>query len=98
VQKVDTAKASTSKVNSVFLLPEYLVHLVGISVTNRDGADLAQLTQAMGEDVCNTLDTFRRNFDNSMPRQIQSIVKEVMGNIEGKRVPDTATAPQNTPL
>jgi hypothetical protein len=41
VQKVDTAKASTSKVNSVFLLPEYLVHLVGISVTNRDGADLA---------------------------------------------------------
>jgi hypothetical protein len=44
VQKADTTKASSSKVNSSSLTPEELVHLVDVYVASKCGADLAQLT------------------------------------------------------
>jgi hypothetical protein len=68
VQKADTAKASTLKVNSASLTPEELVHLVDVSVASKYGTDLAQLTQALGEDVRSTLDPYQRDLDNSLPR------------------------------
>jgi hypothetical protein len=97
VQKADTAKASSSKVNFASVTPEDLVHLVDVSVASKYGTDLAQFTRAMGEDVHITLDSFRRDLDGSFPRQIQSIMKEVMVNMQGKQVPDTTIAPQATP-
>jgi hypothetical protein len=100
VQKADTAKDSSPKLNSSSLSPEDLVHLVDVSVASKYGTDLAQLTRAMGEDLCNTLDLFRHDLDNSLPRQIQLVVKEVMGNIQGKQAIDVtiAAAPQIMPL
>jgi hypothetical protein len=41
VQKVDMAAASSSKLNASSLTPEDLVHLVGVSITSKYGADLA---------------------------------------------------------
>jgi hypothetical protein len=68
VQKADTAKASTLKVNSASLTPEELVHLVDVSVASKYGTDLAQLTRALGEDVRSTLDPYQHDLDNSLPR------------------------------
>jgi hypothetical protein len=70
VQKADTVKASSSKVNFASLTLEDLVHLVDVSVASKYGTDLAQFTRAMGEDVHITLDSFRRDLDDSLPRQI----------------------------
>jgi hypothetical protein len=81
VEKADTTKVSLSKVNSSSLSPKDLVHLVDVSVASKYGVDLAELTQAMGKDVCITLDSFQRDLDNSLPTQIQSVVKEVMGKM-----------------
>jgi hypothetical protein len=68
-------------VNSSSLSPEDLVHLVDVSVASKYGVDMAQLTHAMGKDVRITLDSFQRDLDNSLPTQIQSVVKEVMGKM-----------------
>jgi hypothetical protein len=51
----------------------------------------------VGEDVRTTIDSFRCDFDNNLPRQIQSIIKEVMGTLRGKPDSDTITATQTTP-
>jgi predicted GTPase len=68
VQKADTAKASLSKVNSSSLSSEDLAHLVDVSVASKYSVDLAQLTQAFAEDVCITLESFRHNLDDNLPR------------------------------
>jgi hypothetical protein len=42
MQKADTARASSSKINPPSHTPEELVHLVDIFVASKYGADLAQ--------------------------------------------------------
>jgi hypothetical protein len=88
VQKANIAKASSSKVNPSTLSPEDIVHLVGVSVSSKYGMDLVQLTQ----DVRSTLDSFKHDLDDSLPRQVKSVVKEVLGNTQGKQMADTASA------
>jgi hypothetical protein len=90
MQKVDTIKASSSKVNSSSFTPEELVHLADVSVASKYGANLAQLTHALAEDVRGELESFRQDLDDNLPHQIQSVVKEVIGNVQGKQTPDTA--------
>jgi hypothetical protein len=98
VQKADTAKATSSEVNPSSLTPEDLVHLVDVSVASKYGADLAQLTHALAENVRHTLESFRQDMDDNLPRQIKNIVKEVVGVMQGKQSTDTAvfTAPHAT--
>jgi hypothetical protein len=88
VQKLDTAKASSSKVNSSSLTPEDLVHLVDVSVASKYGADMAQLTRVLAEDVRHILDSFKQDLEDGLPRQIRTVGKEVLGNTQGKRVID----------
>jgi hypothetical protein len=83
-QKADMTKASTSKVNASSLIPEDLVHLVGASVASKYGVDLSQITWVLAVDVCLTLDTFKQDWDNGLPRQIRSTMKQVLGNTQGK--------------
>jgi hypothetical protein len=98
VQKGDTSKASTSKVNSSYLAHEELVHPVDVSVASKYGTDLAQLTRALAEDVHHTFNLFKNNLDGNLPRQIRSVVKEVTGNAQCKQVTDgiSASASPNT--
>jgi hypothetical protein len=67
MQKADTTKPSSSKVNSSSLSPEDLVHLVDVSVASKYRADLTQLTRALAEDVGSTLDSFRHDLDDNLP-------------------------------
>jgi hypothetical protein len=46
------------------------------------------LTHTLAEDVRHTLDSFRQDLDDSLPRQIKTVVKEVVGTTKGKRATD----------
>jgi hypothetical protein len=81
VQKADTAKATTSKVSTSSLSLEDLVHLEDVLVASKYGSDLAQLTRALAEDL-----------DDNLPRQIWSVVKDVIDNMQGKQTTDFASA------
>jgi hypothetical protein len=81
VQKADTDMASSSKVNSSSLTPEELVHLVNVSVASKYGSNLAQLTRILAKDMHNTPNSFWYNMDNSLPKQIRWIVREVMRDV-----------------
>jgi hypothetical protein len=79
LQKGNTSKASSSKVNSSSLTPQELVHLVYVSVTSKYGTDLAQLTRVLAEHVCGIIDSLNHDLDDKLPRQIRTVVKDVMG-------------------
>jgi hypothetical protein len=93
VQKADTSKAASSKVNSSFPTPEELVHLVDVSITSKYGADLAQLTRVLAEDVCSTIDSFKHDLYDNLPRQIRSVLKDVVGESQGKQPIDITSTP-----
>jgi hypothetical protein len=90
---------SASKVSTQPLPPEELAHLVDVSVARKYVTDLAQLTHVLAEDVHHTLDSFMHDLDDNLPRQIRSVVKEVIGNTQGNQAADTArTATQQATL
>jgi hypothetical protein len=68
-------------------------------VASKYDADLAQLTRVLAEDLRKMMDTFRHDLDDNLPRQIRSVVKEVIHNVQGKRTADVASmpTPQVTP-
>jgi hypothetical protein len=84
VQKADTTRALASKVSTQPLPPEELAHLVDVSVASKYGTDLAQLTHVLAEDARFTLDSFKHDLDDKLPKQIKSVVKELVGNVQGK--------------
>jgi hypothetical protein len=92
VQKADTARASASKVSTEPLPPAELAHLVDVSVASKYDTDLAQLTRVLAEDVRFTLDSFKHDLDNNLPKQIKSVVKELVGNMQGKQTVNLASA------
>jgi hypothetical protein len=93
VQKADTTKASSSKVNPTTLTPEELAHLVDVSVAWNYGMDLAQLTHVLVEDVRNTIDSLKQDIGNNLPVQVRLVVKEVVGEVQGKCVVDHVNTP-----
>jgi hypothetical protein len=93
MQKADMTTASSSKVNPSSLTLEDLVHLVDVSVASKYDADLAQLTGVLAKVVCNTLDLFKHDLDDSLPRKVRFVVKEVIGNTWGKKMVDATNTP-----
>jgi hypothetical protein len=61
------------RVNSS-LSPEDLAHLVDVSVSSKYGAHLTQFTHVVTEDKHNTLETFKTDLNNNLPRQVRSVV------------------------
>jgi hypothetical protein len=93
MQKADMTTASSSKVNPSSLTLEDLVHLVDVSVASKYDADLAQLTGVLAKVVCNTLDLFKHDLDDSLPRKVRFVLKEVIGNTWGKKMVDATNTP-----
>jgi hypothetical protein len=100
VQKGGMSKASASKVNYSSLTPEELVHLVDVSVASKYSADFAQLARVLAEDVHGIVDSFKHDLNNKLPRQIRSVMRDVVGESQGKQPTDIAgvPAPQVTTL
>jgi hypothetical protein len=59
------------------LTPEELVKFMAVAVASKYGNDPTNFTRTITEEVCSTLDTFKTNLQNTLPRQIRSVVQQV---------------------
>jgi hypothetical protein len=84
VKKADTAAASSTKVNSSSLNPEDLIQSVDVSVRSKYGTDLTQFMRVVAEDMRNMLETFKTDLNNSLPRQVRSVIQQIQGEAQGK--------------
>jgi hypothetical protein len=66
------------------LTPEELVKLVDMSVASKYDADLIQFTRIIVDDMRNTLESFKTNLHNTLPRQVRSVVQRIQGEGQGK--------------
>jgi hypothetical protein len=80
VKKVDASITSGGKLNSFPLSLADLVQLVDVSVVSKFGADLTQFTCVVAEDMHNTLETFKTDLSNNLPRQVRSVVQQIHGD------------------
>jgi hypothetical protein len=98
VKKGDTMKASMP-VNSPFTLEE-LVHMIDVTVNSKYGADLEVITRTLTESVWGSVKSLRLEFKNEyekMPRQIRSMVQQVLGEARDKRDSESPGASTTIP-
>jgi hypothetical protein len=78
VPAIMTTMTTTPTVTSN-LTPEELVKLVDVSVASKYGADLTQFTRIIVDDMRNTLESFKTDLHNTLPRQVRSVVQQIQG-------------------
>jgi hypothetical protein len=76
VPAITTTAAATPMVNPN-LTPEELIKFMDVAVASKYGNDLANSTHIITEEVHSTLDTFKTDLQNTLPRQIRSVVQQV---------------------
>jgi hypothetical protein len=99
-----TTKATATPIVIPNLTPEELVKFMDIAVASKYGNDLMNFTRTITEEVHSTLDTFKTDLQNMLPRQIRSVVQQVHGESQGKQpdlepstpYPGSTSAPGNT--
>jgi hypothetical protein len=75
-----------------------------MAVASKYGNDLTNFTHTITEEVRSILDTFKTDLQNTLPRQIRSVVQQVHGESQGKQpdlepstpYPGSTSAPGNT--
>jgi hypothetical protein len=92
IKKADMATTSRTKVDTL-LSPKDLVQLVDVSVAIKYGADLTQFTRVIVEEMRSTLDTFKQEMHNTLPRQVRTILQQLSGEARGKRMEGSPIAP-----
>jgi hypothetical protein len=80
---VTTATTSTVTPN---MTPKELVKFMDVAVASKYGNDLSNLTCVITDDVRSTLESFKTDLQNTLPRQIRSVVQQVHGELEGKQL------------
>jgi hypothetical protein len=80
---ITTTATATSTVTSN-LTPEELVKFMNVSVASKYEKDLMNFSHTITEEVCNTLDTFKTDLQNMLPRQIRSVVQRVSHRINNR--------------
>jgi hypothetical protein len=88
-----TATMATTSMVTPNMTPKELVKFLDIAVASKYGNDLSNLTCVITDDVHSTLESFKTDLQNTLPRQIRSVVQQVQGEAQGKQ-PDPA---HNTP-
>jgi hypothetical protein len=83
---VTTATASTVTPN---MTPKELVKFMDVVVANKYGNDLSNFTRVIIDDVHSMLESFKTDLQNTLPRQIRSVVQQIQGEAQGKQ-PDLA--------
>jgi hypothetical protein len=84
IPDVTTTRTTAPMVTSN-LTPEELVKLVDVSVASKYGADLTQFTRIIADDMRNTLESFKTDLHNTLPRQVRSVVQQIQGDAQGKQ-------------
>jgi hypothetical protein len=77
-----TAAASTVTPN---MTPEELVMFIDVAVASKYGNHLSNLMHVITDDVRTTLESFKTDLRNTLPRQIRSVVQKVQGEAQGKQ-------------
>jgi hypothetical protein len=86
------------------LTPEELVKFMDVTVASKYRNDLTNFTHTITEEVRSTLDTIKTDLQNTLPRQIRSVVRQVRGESQGKQpvvapstpYPGSTSTPGNT--
>jgi hypothetical protein len=73
---VTIATASTVTPN---MIPKELVKFMDVVVASKYGNDLSNFTRVIIDDVHSTLESFKTDLQNTLPRQIRSVVHQVQG-------------------
>jgi hypothetical protein len=81
VQAITTTTTTTPMVISN-LTPKELVKLVDVLVASKYGADLTQFTCIITDDMRNTLESFKTDLHNTLPRQVRSVVQQILGEAQ----------------
>jgi hypothetical protein len=68
------------------LTPEEFVKFMDVAVGSKYGNDLTNFTRTITEEVRSTLDTFKTDLQNTLPRQIRSVVQQVWGAPQDKQL------------
>jgi uncharacterized alkaline shock family protein YloU len=100
---ITTTATATPTVTPNLTLEE-LVKFIDVAVASKYGNDLMNFTRTITEEVRSTLDTFKTNLQNMLPRQIRLVVQQVHGESKGKQpdlepstpYPSSTSAPGNT--
>jgi hypothetical protein len=59
------------------LTPEELVKLIDVSVASKYDDDLTQFTRIIADEMRNTLECFKTDLHNTLPRQVRSVVQQI---------------------
>jgi hypothetical protein len=71
----NTTTATTTPTVTPNLTLKELVKFMDVAVASKYGNDLTNFTCTITEEVRNTLDTFKTDLQNTLPRQIRSVVQ-----------------------
>jgi uncharacterized alkaline shock family protein YloU len=77
--------ATTTSMVTPNLTPEELVKFMDVAVASKYGNNLRNFTHTITEEVRSTLDTFKTDLQNTLPRQIRSVVQQVQGESQDKQ-------------
>jgi hypothetical protein len=96
--------ATTTSMVTPNLTPEELVKFMHVAVASKYGNELTNFTHTITKGVCSTLDTFKTDLQNMLPRQIRLVVQQVQGESQDKQLvvepstphPGSTSAPGNT--
>jgi hypothetical protein len=74
-----TATMAMTSTTTPNMTPEELVKFMDVAVASKYGNDLSNLMCVITIDVRSTLESFKTNLQNILPRQIRSVVQQVQG-------------------
>jgi hypothetical protein len=88
-----TATMATTSTVTPNMTPKELVKFMDVAVTSKYGNDLSNLTHVITDDVRSTLDSFKTDLQNTLPRQIRLVVQQVQSEVQGKQPDLTHSTP-----
>jgi hypothetical protein len=92
VLAIMTTTTTTSMVTPN-LTPEELVKCMDIAVVSKYGNDLTKFTHTITEEVHSTIDTFKTDLQNTLPRQSRSVVQQVKDKSQHKQLVVESSSP-----
>jgi hypothetical protein len=82
---ITTTIATTSTVTP-HMTPKELLKFMDVAVASKYGNDLSNFTCVITDDVRSTLECFKTDLQNTLPRQIRLVVQQVQGEAQDKQL------------
>jgi hypothetical protein len=88
IKKIVPANTTTPTATPMLtsnLTPKELVKFIDVAVASKYENDLTNITCTITEEIRSTLNTFKTDLQNALPRQIRTVVQQVRGESQGKQ-------------